>query len=224
MEDGTWRDRLKEEWRKLSKLGWKERFGYIWDYYKPQMAILAGILLLVNIGMTMYRNMQIEEVLQAYLVNCNSMNVDAEAVSQGFADYIGGLEEHQVATVNTTLIEEGKNAPQSQGTMAETMKLTALMSAQAMDLVVLDGLAYGTYLENGFLMDLTEVLSEEQKNRWQDHLVKEEDGTVCAVDVTGSSVLRQQDAYFGGQVYAAVIANSGNVEMSLSFIEYLLDG
>lgn len=225
MEDGTWRDRLKEEWKKLSKLTWKERFGYIWDYYKPQMAIFLGILLLINIGMTVYRNMQIEEVLQAYLVNCNSMEVDAEAVSEGFAEYIGGLEEHQVAAVNTTLIEEGKDAPQSQSSMAETMKLTALMAAQAMDVVVLDELAYETYLENGFLMELSDALSEEQKVQWQDHLIEEEgDGAVYAVDVTDSSVLAQQDAYFGRPAYAAVIANSVNEDMSFAFIEYLLNG
>ncbi len=225
MEEGTWRDRLKEEWKKLSKLTWKERFGYIWDYYKPQMAILVGILLLVNIGMTVYRNMQIEEVLQAYLVNCNSMEVDAEAVSKGFAEYIGGLEEHQVATVNTTLIEEGKDAPQSQSSMAETMKLTALMAAQAMDVVVLDELAYETYLEKGFLMDLSDVLSKEQKAQWQECLMTEENGSaVYAVDVTDSSVLAQHDAYFGRAAYAAVIVNSVNMDMSLAFIEYLLNG
>lgn len=227
MEDGTWRDRLKEEWKKLSKLTWKERFGYIWDYYKPQMAILVGILLLVNIGMTVYRNMQIEEILQAYLVNCNSMEVDAMEVSEGFAEYLGGLEEHQVAVVNTTLIEEGKDAPQSQSSMAETMKLTALMAAQDMDVVVLDELAYEAYLEKGFLMDLSGVLSKEQKTQWQEKLVNEkgESGSaVYAVDVTDSEVLTGQDAYFGRTAYAAVIVNSVNVDMGLVFIEYLLNG
>ena len=191
------------------------------------MAILVGILLLVNIGMTVYRNMQIEEILQAYLVNCNSMEVDAMEVSEGFAEYLGGLEEHQVAVVNTTLIEEGKDAPQSQSSMAETMKLTALMAAQDMDVVVLDELAYEAYLEKGFLMDLSGVLSKEQKTQWQEKLVNEkgESGSaVYAVDVTDSEVLTGQDAYFGRTAYAAVIVNSVNVDMGLAFIEYLLNG
>ncbi|MFR8547365.1 MAG: hypothetical protein ACLVEV_01880 [Lachnospiraceae bacterium] len=222
MEDGTWRDSVKKELKKLSKMTWKERIGYVWDYYKAQMALLIGLILLIHIGVTIFQNMQIEEVLQAYLVNCNAMEVDAKEMSAEFADYVGGLDKHQVATVNTTLIEEGKDAPQSQSSMAEQMKLTTLIGAQAIDVVVLDELAYETYLEDGFLMDLSGLLTPEQKEQWQERLEEDAGGACYAVEVTDSPVLASQNAYFGGKIYAAVMANSVNTDMSIAFVDYLL--
>lgn len=222
MEDGTWRDSVKKELKKLSKMTWKERIGYVWDYYKAQMALLIGLILLIHIGVTIFQNMQIEEVLQAYLVNCNAMEVDAKEMSAEFADYVGGLDKHQVATVNTTLIEEGKDAPQSQSSMAEQMKLTTLIGAQAIDVVVLDELAYETYLEDGFLMDLSGLLTPEQKEQWQERLEEDVGGVCYAVEVTDSPVLASQNAYFGGKIYAAVMANSVNTDMSIAFVDYLL--
>lgn len=259
MEDGTWRDALRREREKLSKLTWKERFVYVWDYYKTQMVIIIGVILLIQIGFTMVSNMQKEEVLQAYFVNCNYSGIDQDAVIAEFGEYIGGLDRHEVVTLDTTITSGGADGMET--TMAQQMKFTALMAAQSIDLMLLDENAYEQYEQQDYLMDLTDVFSEEQKERWSERLVEpdaaaadarsesaaetenaaadaqsesmtesgsEDAGAdrnaaaVYAVEVTDSPVLAQYNAYFGQPVYAAVMANSIHADMSLRFIEYLL--
>ncbi len=220
MEDRTWRDRLRGELAKLSKMTWRERFGYVWDYYKTQMAVLVAVILIANLAVTMIKNMRQEEVLQAYFVNCNAPGIDTEAMVSQFEEYIGGLGKNEVVTLDTTLT--GGQEEVSQISAAGQMKFVALMSAHAMDLVLLDEPAYQEYRKEGFLMDLAPVLTDARRDKWKARL-QEDKGAVYALDVTGAPVLEQYGVYQGQTVYAALIADALHAEMGLQFVEYLLE-
>ena len=64
---------------------WGRSWGYIWDYYKPLMAAILAVILVISIGVSIYRNMQINHLLNVYFVNCNSTELDAQAITDDFA-------------------------------------------------------------------------------------------------------------------------------------------
>lgn len=224
MEEKTLKEIIREELGKLSKLSWGQRLVYIWDYYKPLMAALLGIIAVISIGVTIYNNLQLNHLLHIYLINCNSIEVNSEDITSGFAEMLGGIGEDDVISVDTTMAFTGDN---SQYEMANQMKLLAMSSANEMDFVVADEEKYLELEAQGFFMDLSQVFTEEQLAQWEDLLVegtKLEDGTIpiSAIDLTDSPVLHSVNAYPGLKVYGTVVASSVRTELCDDFVTYLL--
>jgi low affinity Fe/Cu permease len=209
---------IREELHKLSGMTWGKRLGYIWDYYKPLMAAILGILLVINIGVTIYRNKQLIDVVNVYMVDCNSMEVDTDEIKSEFADYIGGLEKHEVITIDDCL--EANADDTSQYGIAMQIKRVALATNGDMDLMLLNESAYEDYLEKESLKPMDDLLTEEQKDRWSDLLI-ENDGEIYGVNVQDSPVLQRYNAYGGEPVYACVALNASHLDMCVTFLEYL---
>lgn len=224
MDEKTVKDIIREELQKLSKLTWKQRFVYVWDYYKPLFAAIIGIIALISLGVTIYQNKQLNHLLNVYLINCNSIQVNSEEITDGFVESIGGIGEKDVISIDTTMAFVGNN---SEYEMANQMKLMALSAASEMDLVVVDEEKYLELEEQGFFGNLEEILSEEQLAKWSDLLVEGttlEDGTVpiTGIDLSESPVLKEVNAYPGLKVYGTYVVSSSHPELCDDFMAYLL--
>lgn len=160
---------IREEWKKLFALTWKERLVYIWDYYKPLMVGILGIICCISIGVSIYHNKQLNYLVSVYMVDCNMLDVPSEEIATDFAAYLGGMGEHDVVTVDTSVQLNAEDM--SQYGMANQMKFTALIAAGDIDLAFFTPEAYERFREAGTCTDLTEVLSEEQLEQWSDLLV-----------------------------------------------------
>lgn len=169
MEDRSIRETIREEWKKLSKLSWGERIVYIWDYYKPLMVAIACVILAISIGVSIYHNMQINTLLNAYFINCNALDADGDAIAAGFAAYLGGIGEKDEVHVDTmtTLDDEDMS---NYGT-ANQMKMTAYIAAGDVDVLLLNQSAYDKYDGSGAFADLSTLLTKEQLEQWSDLLV-----------------------------------------------------
>lgn len=224
MDEKTVKQIIREELQKLSKLTWKQRFVYVWDYYKPLFAAIIGILALISLGVTIYQNKQLNHLLHIYFMNCNSMEVNSEEITDEFVESIGGIGAKDIISIDTTMAFIGDD---SQYEMANQMKLMAMSAAAEMDLIVVDEEKYLELEAQGFFGDLTEVLSEEQMEKWSDLLVEGtalEDGTipVTGIDLTDSPVLEKAHAYPGLKVYGAVAVSSTHTDLCDDFITYLM--
>lgn len=224
MDERTLKEIIREELGKLSKLTWGQRLTYIWDYYKPLFAAIIGIIAVISIGVTIYQNKQLNHLLNIYFINCNSIEVNSEDVTNGFAEALGGIGEKDVIQLDTTMAFTGSD---SQYEMANQMKMMALSSAAEMDLVVVDEEKYLELEEQSFFADLSQILTEEQLTGWADLLVEGtalEDGTVpiTGIDLTDSPVLQEINAYPGLKVYGAVVVSSVRTELCDDFFTYLL--
>lgn len=143
MDGRSIQETIREEWKKLSKLSWGERIVYIWDYYKPLMAAIACVILAISIGVSIYHNMQINTLLNAYFINCNALDADGDAIAADFAAYLGGIGEKDEIHVDTmtTLDDEDMS---NYGT-ANQMKMTAYIAAGDVDVLLLNQSAYDKY-------------------------------------------------------------------------------
>ncbi|MDD6662010.1 MAG: hypothetical protein PUE72_09895 [Lachnospiraceae bacterium] len=251
MDDRSIRETIREEWKKLSKLSWGERIVYIWDYYKPLMVAIAGVILAISIGVSIYHNMQINTLLNAYFINCNALDADGDAIASDFAAYLGGIGEKDEIHVDTmtTLDDEDMS---NYGT-ANQMKMTAYIAAGDVDVLLLNQSAYDKYDGSGAFADLTTILTKEQLADWSDLLVygEVEKQTESEADTTSSDtaetisaqentsggtevpvalkmqdalVIKEFNAYYDEPVYAVILGNSKHTDTAVEFLDYLLGG
>lgn len=225
MDDRSIKETVRMELKKLAGLSWGQRIGYIWDYYKPLMVAILVIIACISMGVTIYHNLQINHIFQAYLINSNSFNLDTDQMTADFTDYIGGIGEKDEITIDTSMTyDENDN---SQFGMASQMKLVTYGAAGEMDLLIGDDALYDHYAQSGGMMDMTEVLSEEELDIWEDYLVWETDPEtgeefIAALKLNASPVLEELQAYPAGDVYAMIPLSAKHPDMSRKYLEYLM--
>lgn len=211
---------IREELKKLSALTWKERLIYVWDYYKLLMAAVLLVIALISLGVTIYKNKQLNQLLTVYFVNCNSLVLNSDEISDEFITSIGGISEKDVIRIDTTvyLSDDG-----SQYSMSNQVKITAMVSSGNVDVMLMDPEMFAVYAEQEYFRDLSDVLTAEQKEKWSDLLIiDEKTGKVNGIDLTEAPALQKREAYFGDTVYGGVILNSTRLEYCDEFFEYLL--
>lgn len=243
MMEKTLKQIIREELQKLSGMSLGQRVGYIWDYYKPLMAALLGVIFLICIGVEIYQNKQIEQLLSVYMINNGNILADSDALTDEFADYIGGLKEKQQITIDTSLTLGDENS-----TVIQT-KFMVLAAANELELLLMDETTFDQYYEQGFFTDLTGMLAEEQLEEWADLLVYREkidedvsepdteepesvqretasgsaEEIIAAIDLSGSPVLQDYGFYQGETVYGCIYANSEYKELYGQFFTFLLE-
>ncbi len=233
MEDKTFAERFREELAKMKEMTWGARVQYFWDYYKVVLVILAAVIFVISTVVSVYHNMQLNQVFTTYWVNSNGLAVDTESIQEAFKQYLGGLGSKDVVLVDTSVMID--NEHMSQMTMASQMKLTTLIATGDIDLVLFDEEMYQQFLSSGGLMPVSEFCTDEQLKRWSDLLVEDtcdtlddEGNTVSRTDlyavlVNDSPVLKETGAYPEGNVYAVFVPAGKHPDAAAKFIDFLMD-
>ena len=207
---------------------WGARLQYIWDYYKPLMAILIGIIICISIGVSIYNNMQINQILNVYCVNSGGgVLADTDYMAAQFAEYIGGIGPKDEIFIDASISLE--NGGYSQYGYAASMKLTTVVAAGQADVVIVDDSQLEGYLASGGLTPLYETCTKEQLEAWeQKNLLvvgPSAEGTeeAVAIRVTGSSVFEVQNMYLQEEAYAILLPQGKHTEMGARYVEYLIE-
>ena len=224
MDERSLKEVIREEWKKLSGLKWGQRLGYIWDYYKPLMLGILGIIAVISLGISLYRNAQIDTIFQGYFINCGTLPELTEQMSQEFGDYVGGLERNQEVFL-TTMSYDPEDT--SQYGVANQMKLTTLMAAGDVDMFLMDEETYEELQNLGAFKELSELLTSEQQEKWKEYLHYDEDSEsgeegIYALELQASPVMEEYQLYGGGPVYGALMVSGTHDELSMQFFEYLM--
>lgn len=221
------RERLDRERAKLKGMGWKQRIGYIWDYYKIGFVILIGIALLGSVIGTIIHNMRIETVMQTVFLNCDYLAGDAQSLWQGFEDYLGGLEEDQQLDLDFSLSVNFDSMDTA--TTAATVKIMAYMSDGMLDCMIMPENIYRHYAENGTFRKMDEVLSGEELEEWKQYLdapmqPEEGDEGIYGICVGDARKLAESGLYpeAAGAVYLAVPEGASRTGISVKFLHYLM--
>ncbi len=223
MDDFSLKGWFKREYSKLKQLTWKQRFGYIWDYYKPFMAAIIGIIVVINIGYTMFKNLHTDTILSVYFVNSLYAMTDEEELGDQYIDYIGGLEKNQDFVLDLSVSVSADDS--SEYSYANQIKFSTLSAAGSIDVCLMDPEDFDSYSDLGFYGDLREALSDEELDKWSDLLIytKDEEGEEypCGIDLSESSILLEYNLYPQG-VCGGISVNGNKSEDSAPFFEWLL--
>ena len=169
MKFSKWKETIRTELQKLSELTWKQKIGYIWDYYKPLMAAFLAVIFIIYIIATIFHNRQIIDLIQVEFVNDDSMTINSDEMKNEFAEYIGGLGKNEEIMIGTGFALGSKGT--SGYGAANQIKFTVLMSSGDIDVLVLDQEMFERCMKQGQLADLTEVISADSIAGWENLLV-----------------------------------------------------
>lgn len=224
MDGKTRRESMREGREKFGKLSFKEKLGYLWDYYKWVPALVVVLAVVIAIGVHVAKDSRKETVLSAAIINgIKNEGNEGLKLSEGFAEYIGLDPKTQSLSLDDTYLI--KLADGDQVTVACQTKLMAAIQGETLDLMVMPEDIYRNYLASGAIVRLDEALDgeflEEEKERWQmDRRGEDTEDGLYALRVTGSKKL--EPLYGSQEVYAAVPAGAGHREAMEEFLKYLL--
>lgn len=130
--DLTKKEKRQLEKEKLAGMGLGAKLGYIWTYYKPQMAAIVGVIVLIFAAKDIYDNAQIETALTMMVIDSYGMN---QAGAEEAVENILGIQDdpYQIVTVDESLRTEGDGAALESYSQ---MSFTTKVAARAIDVLV----------------------------------------------------------------------------------------
>lgn len=201
----------KTDLETLRSLHGRKKWEHLWAYYKlPLVLILLAIYV---VGYISYRNLtRKEDVLYLAMVNVSAGSNLTEQLTDGFAQEQQLTQKQQVNLLEGLLLSESDSADE-QYVYASEMKLLAAISAQRLDIVLMDEKTCAALQEEGYFLDLRTLDSSfEQLDGLNDA------GT--ALEISDTPFLAA--AGFSGNVYLGVVQNAPHPERSAAYIRYLL--
>ena len=157
----AFRDDLKKEKKKLSRLSFGEKLQYIFDYYK---FCILGVVVLIglvwSVGSTILHNKPTG--FYAMLLNAGGQDLSGQAdevAGEEFAEAAGLDDTKQKILVDTSATFNPND--QSQFSMAQNAKIAALYQSHEIDVMVADPGIFTYYALNGSFVDLRDVLDDE---------------------------------------------------------------
>lgn len=227
LEGHSRKERMAKEREKLRGMNWKQRIGYIWDYYKFVFAGIAVVLVIGSILLSIVRGMGTEIVMQAAFLNCDYLAGDSQTLWDEFEAYLGGLEEDQELDLDFSLSIDPDSMDSA--TAAATIKVMAYMSDGSLDCMIMPENVYRHYLNNGTFQTLDMVLSPEEMEVWEPYLDSEQtpaegEPGVYGICMDGASRLTESGLYpeAAGKIYFAFPVGASGTEVSVKLLHFLM--
>lgn len=201
----------KTDLETLRSLHGRKKWEHLWAYYKLPLVLI--LIALYVIGYISYRNLtRKEDVLYLAMVNVSAGSDLTEQLTDGFAQEQQLTRKQQVNLLGGLLLSESDSADE-QYVYASEMKLLGAISAQRLDIVLMDEKACAALQEEGYFLDL----------RTLDSSFGQLDGlndAGTALNISDTPFL--SPAGFSGKVYLGVVQNAPHPERSAAYIRYLL--
>lgn len=201
----------KTDLETLRSLHGRKKWEHLWAYYKLPLVLI--LIALYVIGYISYRNLtRKEDVLYLAMVNVSAGSDLTEQLTDGFAQEQQLTRKQQVNLLEGLLLSENDSADE-QYVYASEMKLLGAISAQRLDIVLMDEKACAALQEEGYFLDL----------RTLDSSFGQPDGlndAGTALNISDTPFL--SPAGFSGKIYLGVVQNAPHPERSAAYIRYLL--
>ena len=171
-ENVTFKERLHEEAAKLKEMSFKDKFWYIWEYYKfPIIGVVIAVFLVGSIGGAMYNN-RFDTALSCAVLNSR---YDSEALTvdqyfnEGFRAFIG-LDENTKIDVDYSMSPSFDESAMNEYSYAELAKLTAMISSKGLDVMIGRPDVIDHYGEMDGFLNLEEALPADLYEQVKDYL------------------------------------------------------
>lgn len=210
------------EREKLKAMTPRDRAWYIWEYYKfPIIGVFVALVVAWNIGAAIYRGTYDTAFYCVYLNNRSDMELNTAPLEQGFSQYLG-LGEKELITTESSFISYGDSATEL--SYASMAKLTALISAKELDVIIGDMENLEHYGSMDGFLDLEATLPEDLLPLVQEHLVyvKGSDGVSRAYGVSLSGTAFADESHLAQQPpVLGIISNSKHKDRSVALLRYI---
>lgn len=208
----------------LKEMEPKDRISYIWDYYK--WYIIGGIfaVILVIYLIVSYATRK-EEVAQILMVNANieAVSEDDNRLFDALLEENGYDIKEQEIAVNDGLRVDPNGS--GQNNYYSFQSVLTILEARGADVYLSDRETFDLIASTGNMQDISQVLSEELIEKYEDKLVFATDQETnesypCGIEITGNEWLKETELYTGDCVIGAAYgeAENGLAEKMISYI------
>lgn len=212
--DRTRKEKRELEKEKLSTMNWKGKLEYIWAYYKAAIFGVIGFFVLIGVLLNIYENSKYEDILSIGVAN--SAVIDStETTEKKLLELFGSGDKYERVNVDTSYTF-GDDLTTADSNIV--MKFTTIIAAQGMDVFLCNKEIFEAYDHQDMFEDLSELLSEEQCERYG---ISRGDRKL---DVTNLVNYQDLELTYYEPVYLAVPTSSQHMDYAAKFIEYLEEG
>lgn len=228
-ENVTFKERLHEEAAKLKEMSFKDKFWYIWEYYKfPIIGVIIAVFLVGSIGSAMYNN-RFDTALSCAVLNSrydsDALTVD-QYFNEGFRAFIG-LDENTKIDVDYSMSPTFDESAMNEYSYAELAKLTAMISSKGLDVMIGRPDVIDHYGEMDGFLNLEEALPPDLYEQVKDYLYPVTNAETSQESFCG---LRLEDTSFGEKTglildnpVLTVMSNSPHTDTAIQLIRYIFE-
>lgn len=241
----TTREAAREEWRKLKGKPLKDKLVHIGIYYWPHI-LVGGFLVALAVSTIFTVTTARHPALQGYFTSTTQREDDPGDFRQDFAAFAGiDTEEYEITLTASSYAVSGS----TDMTLADSQIIASWSASEALDVLGGDLAALLNFAYNDYFLDLREVLSPEQLEKWEAHLLymdweiyqqinssdelsyelpdptapeSMEDPIPVAIAIPESSDLWDSYTFLGESPAVGILINSPRRETAVRFLEYIL--
>lgn len=234
---------LKELREDMEEMTFPEKVDHLWSYYGIYVIAIGVFLVLVaSFLVTMFQNRQKEILVGGIFVNISMSQKGYNYLSEDYFTLLGGEEGKQIVEISTTDFSSLEDPTNSEDNYTASMLLVNLAAANRLDYAILNGFAlqHYAYWDEGLLLDLREVFSEEKMAEFKTKdmlwyaiydvtdeefenpdLIDPNDPRLVPVGIKMGKTKFGQEAMSGQEAYFAVVALNKGPEASVAVWEYI---
>ena len=220
---------IKQKWNKLRQdmepMTFREKLDHLWTYYYWVLIVLALAVMIVCIVVSSARRLSMDVLIAGVFVNAD-VGLDGRSYldEQYFEKYGGNAEKQRIEL--TDIIFQDLSVTEDVGySYNATLRLMAMLSAQEVDYIILDKIGLEYYLGQDIFVDLSELLSEEELDRWKDDLIyltyEEDEITIPVAININNTAFGQKYLTSDKDHYIGFAANTPRQEARQLLWEYL---
>ena len=211
------KDWFNGERNKLLSMSPKKKWEYIWTYYKWW---ILGFVLLIVIVVTAIQDHQYQKkelLLSGIFINTSTSTEGYSYVKDDYWAHCGTDPDTRVELIEARSIRYNVEQP-TETDVNLIMSVDTMIAAAELDYIIGDSSALEFYDNQGSLLDLSTILTEEQLAGLD--VVTTQTGVV-AIDLT-ETCLAQQFGLYTAPSYVMILVNTPRPEQCADFIQYLL--
>lgn len=228
-ENVTFKERLHEEAAKLKEMSFRDKFWYIWEYYKfPIIGVVIAVFLVGSIGGAMYNN-RFDTALSCAVLNSR---YDSEALTvdkyfnEGFRAFIG-LDENTKIDVDYSMSPSFDESAMNEYSYAELAKLTAMISSKGLDVMIGRPDVIDHYGEMDGFLNLEEALPADLYDQVKDYLypvTNAETGqeAFCGIRI-GDTSFGEKTGLLLEDPVLTIMSNSPHTDTAIQLIRYIFE-
>lgn len=216
----------KEEGQKLKNMSWKDRFWYIWEYYKVHfLGLIIFCLVIYLIGTILYNQTFEDRLYYAVINNASPSSTDFESFNQEFKDAMGYGKKDRVTGDSSVFLNFDDAG--SQTDYAYMVKISAMVSGRELDMIITDESTFKHYAASDAFLNLEEVLPEDLQEQLQDQILYAANGSgeeiPCGLNISNTRFPEATGVSITPNCYMGIVSNTARLDTVIAWIRFILN-
>lgn len=209
--DMTRKEKMQLEKEKLSKMNFKEKMAYIWEYYKAVIFGIIAVIFIIGTIVNIHENAKYYDLVSIAVVDYAGLQ-DVSPIEEDIKEALGTGDKYEKVSIDTSY-SFGENMEDAD--YNTLMKFTAVIAAQSMDVLICSKAVYDNYSKDDYFLDLSTLFDEATCEKYGIQA-----GDTC-LDISKLKKYQDMGLTYYEPCYLTVVVNAKNTDNAAKLIEYL---